>query len=37
MIYKNESIAGMGSDEGSEYKLRTVDVERVKRMRELAK
>jgi copper homeostasis protein len=36
MIYKNESIAGMGSDEGSEYKLRTVDVERVKRMRELA-
>ena len=36
MIYKNEAIAGMGSDEGSEYKLRTVDVERVKRMRELA-
>lgn len=37
MIYKSESIAGMGSDEGSEYKVRTVDVERVKRMRELSK
>jgi copper homeostasis protein len=36
MIYKNESIAGMGSDEGSEYKLRTVDVERVKKMRALS-
>lgn len=36
MIYKNSMIAGMGSDEGSEFKLRIVDPERVKRMRELA-
>jgi copper homeostasis protein len=36
MIYKNSMIAGMGSDEGSEFKLRIVDPDRVKRMRELA-
>jgi copper homeostasis protein len=36
MLYKNSMIAGMGSDEGSEFKLRIVDPERVKRMRELA-
>lgn len=36
MVYKNSMIAGMGSDEGSEFKLRTVDPERVKKMRELA-
>ena len=36
MIYKNADIAGMGSDEGSEFKLRTVDPERVKNMRTLA-
>jgi copper homeostasis protein len=36
MVYRNEKIAGMGSDEGSEFKLRTVDPERVRKMRELA-
>lgn len=36
MAYKNESIAGMGSEQGSEYQLRTVDEERVRKMRELA-
>jgi copper homeostasis protein len=36
MIFRNASIAGMGSDEGSEFKLRTVDPERVKKMRMLA-
>ena len=36
MIYKNPNIAGMGSDEGSEFKLRTVDPARVKNMRILA-
>jgi copper homeostasis protein len=36
MQYKNQDIAGMGSDEGSEYMVRTVDPERVKKMRELA-
>ncbi len=36
MVYKNPNIAGMGDEEGSEFKLRTVDPERVKRMRQLA-
>jgi len=36
MKYKNQNIAGMGSDEGSEFKLRTVDAQRVKHIRELA-
>jgi copper homeostasis protein len=36
MVYKNSDIAGMGDDEGSEFKLRTVDPARVKKMRELA-
>lgn len=36
MQYKNEQIAGMGSDEGSEFKLRTVDSEKVKLLRRLA-
>ncbi|WP_276366387.1 copper homeostasis protein CutC [Chryseolinea sp. H1M3-3] len=36
MIYKNSTIAGMGSEEGTEFKLRTVDPERVKKMRALA-
>ncbi len=36
MKYKNPQIAGMGSEEGSEFKLRTVDPERVKKMRVLA-
>ena len=33
MIFKNAKIEGMGSEEGSEFKLRTVDPERVKKMR----
>jgi copper homeostasis protein len=36
MKYKNQQIAGMGSDEGSEFKVRTVDPERVKKIRILA-
>ena len=36
MIYRNPSIAGMGSDEGSEFKVRTVDPDRVRAMRKLA-
>lgn len=36
MQYKNARIAGMGSDEGSEFKLRTVDPARIKKIRELA-
>ncbi len=36
MIYKNSNIEGMGSEEGSEFKLRTVDPERVKKIRTLA-
>jgi copper homeostasis protein len=36
MKYKNQDIAGMGSDEGAEFKLRTVDPQRVRKMRELA-
>ena len=36
MIYKNESISGMGSEEGSEYLLRTVDPARVKNIKALA-
>jgi copper homeostasis protein len=36
MNYKNANIAGMGSDEGAEFKLRTVDPQRVRKMRELA-
>jgi copper homeostasis protein len=36
MKYRNSQIAGMGSEEGSEFKLRTVDPERVKKMRTLA-
>ncbi len=36
MEYKNLDIAGMGSDEGAEFKVRTVDPERVKAMRKLA-
>jgi copper homeostasis protein len=36
MNYKNTDIAGMGSDEGAEFKLRTVDPQRVRKMRELA-
>ena len=37
MIFKNSHIAGMGSDEGSEFKLRTVDPERIRKMRALAR
>ncbi|HEY8937730.1 MAG TPA: copper homeostasis protein CutC [Cyclobacteriaceae bacterium] len=36
MVFRNPSIAGMGSDEGSEFKLRTVDPDRVKKIRALA-
>ncbi len=36
MRFRNQDIAGMGSEEGSEFRLRTVDPERVKKMRELA-
>lgn len=36
MTYRNEAIAGMGSDTGAEFKLRTVDPERVRKMRMLA-
>jgi copper homeostasis protein len=36
MIYRNPSIAGMGSDEGSEFMIRTVDSDRVRAMRKLA-
>jgi copper homeostasis protein len=36
MKYRNEKIAGMGDDEGSEFKLRTVDPDRVRKMRLLA-
>jgi copper homeostasis protein len=36
MQHKNAAIAGMGSEEGSEFKLRTVDVERVRIIRRLA-
>ena len=36
MTYRNPNIAGMGSDEGAEFKVRTVDPERVRAMRKLA-
>lgn len=36
MQYKNAQIAGMGSEEGSEFKLRTVDPARIREMRMLA-
>jgi copper homeostasis protein len=36
MQFRNQQIAGMGSDEGSEFKLRTVDPARVRQMRMLA-
>lgn len=36
MQYRNEQIAGMGSDEGAEFKLRTVDPNRVRAIRALA-
>jgi copper homeostasis protein len=36
MQFRNPQIAGMGSDEGSEFKLRTVDPERVRKTREIA-
>ncbi len=36
MQYRNMAIAGMGSEEGSEFKYRTVDPERVRAMRKLA-
>jgi copper homeostasis protein len=36
MQYRNPAIAGMGSEEGSEFTYRTVDLARVKAMRKLA-
>lgn len=36
MQYRNLAIAGMGADEGSEFKYRTVDPDRVRTMRKLA-
>ena len=36
MTFKNLNIAGMGSDEGAEFRLRTVDPQRIRRMRTLA-
>jgi copper homeostasis protein len=36
MQFRNKNITGMGSDDGAEFKLRTVDPERVRKMRELA-
>jgi len=36
MEYHNERIAGMGNQEGSEYKIRTVDPQRVKETRAIA-
>jgi copper homeostasis protein len=36
MTFKNQQIAGMGSDEGSEFKLRTVDPQRIRNIRLLA-
>jgi copper homeostasis protein len=36
MTFRNQQIAGMGSDEGAEFKLRVVDPERVKHMRAIA-
>lgn len=36
MKYRNANIAGMGSEEGSEFKIRTVDPERVRKIRSIA-
>lgn len=36
MNFRNTNIAGMGSGEGSEFKLRTVDPERIRKTREIA-
>ena len=36
MQFRNQNIAGMGSDEGSEFKLRTVDPNRVRKIRSIA-
>jgi len=35
MEFRNPAIAGMGSNEGSEFKLRTVDPDRIRRLRQL--
>ncbi len=36
MAFRNQQIKGMGVDEGTEFSLRTVDPQRVRRIRELA-
>ena len=35
MIYRNQKIAGMGDDQGAEFQLRKVDVERIKKIRKM--
>lgn len=35
MAYRNEQIAGMGSEQGAEFKLRIADPEKIRKMREL--
>ncbi|UII33698.1 copper homeostasis protein CutC [Fulvivirga ulvae] len=35
MVYRNEQIAGMGSEQGAEFKLRIADPEKIRKMREL--
>ena len=37
MQFRNQQIAGMGSDEGAEFKLRTVDPERIRLILSIAK
>lgn len=36
MKFRNQNIAGMGDDEGAEFKLRSVDPDRIRKMRLLA-
>jgi len=36
MQFRNQNISGMGDESGSEFKLRTVDPERIRKMRQLA-
>jgi copper homeostasis protein len=36
MTFRNPNIAGMGSEEGSEFKLRTCDPDRIRKIRDLA-
>lgn len=36
MTYRNEKITAMGDDDGSEFRIRTVDPDRVRTIRRLA-